>query len=36
VLLLRLAARQFVALLFQLPPRMTRFEPTYSLRRRCR
>ncbi len=28
VLLLRLADRQFSALLFQLPPRITRFEPT--------
>ena len=27
VLLLRLAARQFCALLFQLPPRFTRLEP---------
>lgn len=27
VLLLRLAERQFLALLFQLPPRITRFEP---------
>ncbi len=26
-LLLRYAARQFLALLFQLPPRITRFEP---------
>lgn len=26
-LLLRLATRQFEALLFQLPPRLTRFEP---------
>ncbi len=28
VFLLRLADRQFLALLFQLPPRFTRFEPT--------
>ena len=27
-LLLRFADRQFLALLFQLPPRLTRFEPT--------
>ncbi len=27
VFLLRLAERQFCALLFQLPPRLTRFEP---------
>jgi len=27
VLLLRFAVRQFLALLFQLPPRLTRFEP---------
>jgi hypothetical protein len=27
VFLLRLAERQFLALLFQLPPRLTRFEP---------
>ena len=27
VLLLRFAARQLIALLFQLPPRFTRFEP---------
>ena len=27
LLLLRLADRQFFALLFQLPPRFTRFEP---------
>jgi hypothetical protein len=26
--LLRFAERQFLALLFQLPPRLTRFEPT--------
>ena len=26
-LLLRLAERRFLALLFQLPPRITRFEP---------
>ena len=28
--LLRLADRQFLALLFQLPPRITRFEPLYD------
>jgi len=28
-LLLRFAARQFLALLFQLPPRLTRFEPNF-------
>ena len=27
LLLLRLATRQLLALLFQLPPRLTRFEP---------
>jgi hypothetical protein len=27
LLLLRFAARQLIALLFQLPPRFTRFEP---------
>ena len=27
LLLLRLATRQLLALLFQLPPRFTRFEP---------
>jgi hypothetical protein len=27
LLLLRFADRQFLALLFQLPPRITRFEP---------
>lgn len=30
VLLFRLATRQFVALLFQLPPRRTRLEPSFS------
>lgn len=31
VLLLRFAERQFSALLFQLPPRLTRFEPLLRL-----
>ena len=31
VLLLRFADRQFCALLFQLPPRLTRFEPLKPL-----
>lgn len=30
LLLLRLAERQFCALLFQLPPRITRFEPDFG------
>jgi hypothetical protein len=32
VLLLRFAERQFLALLFQLPPRLTRFEPLSDTR----
>jgi hypothetical protein len=35
LLLLRFADRQFLALLFQLPPRITRFEPDGAFRR-CR
>lgn len=31
LLLFRLADRQFCALLFQLPPRITRFEPASGL-----
>jgi hypothetical protein len=34
LLLLRIATRQFPALLFQLPPRCTRFKPTIIVRRR--
>ena len=34
-LLLRFAERQFWALLFQLPPRFTRFEPGRSSPLRC-
>ena len=30
LLLLRYAVRQFSALLFQLPPRITRFEPSMN------
>ena len=30
LLLFRLADRQFCALLFQLPPRITRFEPVFG------
>ncbi|MCB9473380.1 MAG: hypothetical protein H6678_06180 [Candidatus Delongbacteria bacterium] len=33
VLLLRLAQRRLVALLFQLPPRMTRLEPPWTIAR---